>query len=256
MFKLEVVLGLTAYAKANTVVSKYRLWPYLIIPGVFSLAYFPFIIFLGYLFFDDFATFLHSHLIPNILQWKVILYFLNLILWLIGLVFAYMTYKFVILILFSPVMGYLSEVTEKVMLGSSPPPWNFRNFMNDLTRALIINTRSVVLTLVLMFFAWLLVFIPIIGVIISPVLIFLIQFYYTGCGLIDSTLERKRYSVNKTLQFARTHRGVMLGLGGGFTLLLMIPLVGWYLAPSYGTIAGTLATLEILTNETHPVQEN
>ncbi|MEO1837379.1 MAG: hypothetical protein ABGZ49_18005 [Akkermansiaceae bacterium] len=29
--------------------------------------------------------------------------------------------------------------------------------------------------------------------------------------------------------------------GIGFTLLLMIPVVGWVLAPSYGVIAGTLA---------------
>ena len=244
----EIYQGLLAYKKANRLVFKHRLWPYLIIPGVFSLVYLSFIIFLGYLFFDDFATFLHSHMIPDILQWKVMLYFLILIMWLLGLAFAYITYKYVILILFSPVMGHLSEVTEKVMLGNVPPPWNFRNFVEDLTRALIINTRSVVLTVVLIFFAWLLVFFPVIGVIISPALIFLIQFYYTGCGLIDSTLERKRYSVKQTLHFASTHKGAMMGLGAGFTLLLMIPIVGWYLAPSYGTIAGTLATLEIMTN--------
>ncbi len=246
----ELYQGLQAYRKANRLVFKHRLWPYLIAPGIFSLTYFPVVVFFSYLYIGDVAGFINAHLIPGFLQSKATLYFLTFILWIIVLALAYMAYKYVVLVLCSPILSYLSEITEKIILGTEAPGWSFQAFTHDLLRALIINLRIVIMTLVLMSLAWLTVLIPIAGVIISPVLMFLIQVYYTGCGLVDPTLERRRYSVRNSLKFAKNHRGTMGGLGIGFTLLLMIPFVGWYLAPSYGTIAATIATLEVLSNTT------
>ena len=245
----EIYQGLQAYQRANRFVFKHRLWPYLILPGLLSLAYFPIIIFLAYVYLGDLATFVHAHLIPSFLRWKATVYMLAAILWIITLLLAYMSYKYVVMIFFSPVLGHLSEVTEKKTLGTEPPTWNFKGFIHDLVRALIINLRAIILTILLTSFAWLTVFIPVAGAIISPILMFLIQFYYTGCGLIDPTLERKKYSVRESVRFASDHRAAVTGLGLGFTLLLMIPMVGWYLAPSYGTIAGTISTLELLSNK-------
>ena len=244
----ELSEGLRAYRRAHSLVFRHKLWPYLILPGLFSLIYFPVVIFFGYLFLDDFASFLHTNLIPGFLRWEVIRYILIVILWIVTLLLAYMSYKYVVLIICSPILGYLSEATEKILHGTEAPSWSMKGFMHDLLRALIINIWIIIVSLTLMVLAWLTVFIPVVGAVISPILMVLIQFYYTGCGLVDPTLERKRYSVRESLKFASYHRATMTGLGLGFTLLLMIPLIGWYLAPSYGAIAGTLASLELLPN--------
>ncbi len=104
--------------------------------------------------------------------------------------------------------------------------------------------RNMFLTVILTLSAWLTVFIPIIGMMISPVLIILIQSFYDGFGLVDYTLERKRYSVKKSIQFAGENRGRVIGVGMGFMFLIMIPVLGWLTAPTYGTVAATLAALD------------
>ena len=94
------------------------------------------------------------------------------------------------------------------------------------------------------FLAWTLSFLPGVGVLISPPLILFINAYYGGFGLIDFTLERKRFSIKESFKFNQTHRGMTTGVGLGFVLLLMLPVIGWMMAPGYGTVAATLAAIE------------
>jgi hypothetical protein len=35
-----------------------------------------------------------------------------------------------------------------------------------------------------------------------------------------------------------------MGVGLGYQLLLMIPLLGWMFAPTFGTVAGTIRSIE------------
>ncbi|MEM7392218.1 MAG: EI24 domain-containing protein, partial [Verrucomicrobiota bacterium] len=72
----------------------------------------------------------------------------------------------------------------------------------------------------------------------------IIQWYYTGAGLISPVLERRGNPVRDRLKFCRNHRGKSMGLGAGFTLMMMIPLVGWYFAPTIGAIAATLLVID------------
>jgi CysZ protein len=57
-------------------------------------------------------------------------------------------------------------------------------------------------------------------------------------------MERRNKSVRETFRHAWNHRGRMIGHGAMFALLLLIPVAGWFLAPSYGIVAGTLGVID------------
>jgi len=240
----EIFNGLRSYKSAHRIIIKLNLWPLISVPGILSCAYIILLIVLGVVYLDDMARYINANQMPAILQDTVITVFIDIMLWLLLLVVGYMTYRQIILILFSPILAYISETVESKVYNEASASFNLTFFFKDLVRSIIINTRSLVLMFVMTLLAWLMVFIPLLGAIVSAILILGIQAYFSGTGLIDYTLERKRFSVPESIQHAREHRSNVMGLGLGFMLLLLIPVIGWFMAPGYGAVASTLATLE------------
>ncbi len=244
MFIIEFIHGLRAYATANQVILKHRLWPYLIVPGVLSLVIIMIIITGGTIYFDDLSQYISTNWLPGFMNHPAMTFVTAFLLWILLLIIGFMAYKHIVLVLFSPVLGQLSEKTGELVFNDPPPAFSIKTMLADLHRSVIINVRNILLTLLLTAIAWSFIFIPLIGTLISTALIFLIQAYYGGFGLIDCVLERKRYSVRQSVDFAKNHRGRLIGVGTGFMLLLAIPIVGWFVAPAYGAVAATLATLK------------
>ena len=251
----ELVNGFNCYFKANRVIFKYGLWPYISVPGVMSICYVILLVIIGIFFFSDISVYINQNYIPGFLQSKIMEIIVKIILWLFMILAGYISYKEVILILFAPVLGYLSERVEVLIYNNTPPPFIIKNLIEDIIRSLTLSMRNLVFMLPLTIAAWFVAFIPVIGTIISPVLLIIIQSYYGGAGLVDYTLERKRYSVRESIEFAQSNRGRITGVGMGFVFLLMIPIFGWFAAPGYGTVAATLAALEKI-NENDQELEN
>ena len=237
--------GIDCYRKANKVIIQYKLWPYLSIPGILSLIYISIIIGIGFAYTRDLSVYIYGSWIPGFLQFEFITSVIVFMLWILLIIIGILTYKFVILILFSPVLAYLSETVEKVMLNREPPPFDFKGIIKDIFRGLNITLRNSVKMIFFLFIIWLISLIPVVGL-ISPFLILFVQSFYEGCSLMDYTLERKRFSVQKSLNFAKNHRGKVTGVGSGFMLFFLIPFFGWFLAPGYGTVAATIFALEEL----------
>lgn len=244
MFLKEFFQGINAYFKGNRVIFKYRLWPYMIIPGIMSFLYILLLIFLGAVYLPDMSGFVMENWIPDFMKNGIMYFVTYALLWIFMILIVFLTYKSVILILFSPVLSYLSEVTETAVCNRTSPDFNFRQLLKDIVRGLIINIRNILMMLVFIFLAWLLIFIPIVGAIFSTITILLIQFFYDGSGLVDYTLERRRYSVRESIIFVRNNRARVIGVGMGFFLLLLVPVAGWFTAPAYGAVAATIAALE------------
>lgn len=240
----EFYKGLQKYLQANQLVIRFRLWPYLMIPGILSLLYMILLIAAGSVYSPAVSAYISDHWIPAFLQGRAMMMLTAVLVWMMLLILGYMTYKYVILILFSPILSHLSETVEKRIYNQPPPPFSFKALIRDFLRSLILNLRNMLLTIIFTFFFWLLVFIPIVGAVISPILIILLQAFYDGFGLVDFTLERKRYSIRESIRFSRLNRARIIGIGLGFMLMLLIPIIGWFAAPTYGTIAATLAALE------------
>ena len=252
---LEIFRGLKIYFKANRLVTRYRLWKIIIIPGILSIGYMIFLMILGILFLPDISSYIDRTLMPEFLQGWVMRIALTIFLWLFFLIAGYISYREVVLIIFAPLLGYLSEKVEAAVLNKEPLPFNLKKFFFDIWRSVRIEAKIITWMLAMTIAAWLFAFIPLFGVVISPVLILIIQSYYNGLRFVDYTLERKRYSVQESSHFAKTNRARIIGVGLGFNLLLMIPVIGWFLAPGYGTIAGTLSTLEKINKNSPDIKK-
>ena len=86
--------------------------------------------------------------------------------------------------------------------------------------------------------------IPVIGV-FSTILLFLIQSYYAGFGNIDYTLER-HFNYKESIDFVKNHRGLAIGNGIVFMLLLFVPVLGIILVLPFSVISATKVTVEEL----------
>lgn len=247
-FTGEVIRGVMTYRRANRAIVEHRLWPFLIVPGFMSMFYVIALIMVGRAYFPEIAAYLYE-LMPHFLQWDAVRLLLTFFLWVLLFLTGYITYQPIILVIFSPLLSYLSEVTEARVYGHPGMPFSMGQLLKDMLRALMISLRNLVRLVFFLVFAWLFIIVPLVGAVISAVLVFLIQAYYNGFALTDYTLERKRYSVGNSVRFVRRHRPRVIGVGIGFMLMMLIPVLGWFMAPAYGTVAATLASVDLMERD-------
>lgn len=242
----ELLAGLQCHRRAHRLVIEHKLWRLILIPGFLSLLYFPAVLWATFYGLRPAARYLHENWVPQFLQSGFTLSLLSLVIWALGVYVGFMLFRNVIMIICSPVLSYLSETVEKVAGGITPPKFTWQGVGKEIVRAAILSLITLILSVLTFVFCLLIGLIPVLGAIISFFVMTLVQSYLAGVGFADPALERRRYSIWATLMFARRHRPRLMGVGLGFLLLMAIPLVGWFLAPSYGIIAGTLAAVDLL----------
>ena len=114
-------------------------------------------------------------------------------------------------------------------------------------RSLRLNVRNLFKELIITLPLMLLSLIPVVGL-IAVVLIFYFQSYYTGIGNMDYTLERHlNYSESK--KFIKKNKGIAIGNGAVFTLMLLIPFIGIMLTLPVATVAATINVVENLDQQ-------
>ena len=132
----------------------------------------------------------------------------------------------------------MSEKVERQLTGApSEVPISVNKAVKDLIRGLTIALRNITREL---FFTLLLFILGVILPFLSPfiaVAVFAVQAYYAGFGNLDFTLERHK-DVRGSIAFARQNRGLCLGNGTAF-MLLLFTVVGFLFALPLGAIAGT-----------------
>ena len=84
--------------------------------------------------------------------------------------------------------------------------------------------------------------------IITTLLIFLVQAYYAGFGNMDYTLER-HYGYKESVQFVKRHKGVAIGNGILFTIMLFIPVIGVLLVLPLSVTAATSQTIRFIKDK-------
>lgn len=236
--------GLGDYFRANRLIFKEGLWTYLLVPGIVSIGLVLALISLGGFYFDDISLYIKDNWLPAMLQVEAMFWVIAIFLWVLMLVIGYLIYRPLMLIIFAPILGMLAEKIEAIAGGASPADFSLKQLFRDLGRSSRINLRYTSWSLALTAIASLLVFIPVAGAILSSVILLLIQSYYSGAGLFDMSLERRQLAVKESVAFVQARRGRVIGVGAGFVLLLLIPFLGWFLAPAYGTVAATLAAID------------
>ncbi len=171
----------------------------------------------------------------------------GIMLWLILMLFYFSLFKYLWLIIGSPIFAYLSEKTAMILEGKDYP-FNFRQLLTDIVRGIRIALRNTLWQTVYTFSILIVSLIPVIGW-VTPVFALLIECYYYGFSMLDYSCERNRLNVSQSIFFIGSRRGLAIGNGLLFYLMHLLPVAGWILAPAYSVIAATLSMYPLKSPE-------
>lgn len=241
-------LGLRDHLGAGKIIVRQRLWRWLVAPGILSLLYFPVMIWLGWNYLDDGAGYLRDRWLPGFLQHPVLAWAVALALS-VGLAYAgFIVYRNVIMICYAPVLSHVSERVEASLTPGVAPGKPVVGMWRGARRAVFMSVVSLGLSAVSLAVCLGLLLIPVVGGLLMAVLLPLSQMFLAGHGFVDPTLERKGLDAGASFRFARANKLRLIGCGCGFTLLAMIPVVGWFVAPGWGIVAGTRTAVTLLSS--------
>jgi len=245
LFK-DIIIALQSYLKAHAFINKNNLWRWIIIPGIIYT-----ILFLAGMYFfwtstDNAVSYLTRKI--GLDQWlsaqkNGVLNFLflmgGIMLKLILGFFYFSLFKYIFLILGSPVFAYLSEKTEAIMEGKDFP-FNFSQLLKDIIRGIRLALRNSLWQTVYAISLLILSFLPVVGW-ITPVIALSIECYFYGFSMLDYSCERNKLSPAESIAFISRHKGLAVGNGIVFYLMHFVPILGWVLAPAYAVIAATIS---------------
>jgi CysZ protein len=242
----EIVIAIQSYFKAHQFISKHRLWKWIILPGLLYMVLFC----MGMYFFwessDQAVTYLSDFI--GIDKWlhrqqSAALSFLfvmgGIMVRLILVLFYFSLFKYLFLIIGSPLFSYLSEKTESIMQGKDSV-FNFRQMLQDMSRGIRLAMRNCLWQTVYTVSILILSFFPVIGW-ITPVISGLVECYYYGFSMLDYSCQRHKLSASESISFISKRRGLAMGNGLVFYLMHFVPFLGWVLAPSYAVVAATIS---------------
>jgi CysZ protein len=243
----EIIIAFQSYIKAHQFISKHRLWKWILIPGVIYAILFV----VGMYFFwesDNTAVswlsrvigverFLH-HRQSAFLSF---LFLMGGIMVRLVLVFFYFSlFKYLFLIIGSPVFAYLSEQTEALINGKEQNVQFTPQLWKDMGRGIRLALRNSLWQTVYTISILILSFFPLIGW-ITPVISMFVECYYYGFSMLDYSCERHKLSPAASIAYISKHKGLAIGNGMVFYGMHFIPVLGWVLAPAYAVIAATIS---------------
>lgn len=236
--------GLGAYRHAHHLVWKEGMWKHLIIPGLLSMLYFPLVIggLFGGTFFgvQELSTLIGEKWLPSeVANWVGGI--LGFIVGLLGIYLAYILYRSVVMVIYAPFIGLISETAEEKFHGTNAPKFSVGGLIYDIYRGSMVSMLALALSIFLTVVCWLLWLLPVVGAVIYFVGMVIIQAYFAGAGFMDPVLERRRIGIRSSLAHSYRNKWHAMGNGTGFMLMMLVPIIGWFLAPSYGIIAAAIS---------------
>ncbi len=242
-------LGLSTYGQALKFISRHKMGKYFIVPIMFSIV----IAFGMYFLVDGLRDLAHEWLngytaglgdstFENILK-KVINFSIAFLSFIIFIVLYNYIVKFVVLILMSPILSYVSEQTEKIITGNDYP-FEWKQFMKDIIRGIKIAIANMFKELAFTILLLVLHVVPLIGSALYTACVALIAWYYFGYSTLDYVNERRRLSVAESNKYIKSVKGLAVGNGMVLALALYVPFLGFIFMPIISTVAATLAMHE------------
>ena len=242
----EIVIAIQSYLEAHRFISRHKLWKWILIPGFLYTLMFMAGIWLFWVTSNEATQLLLNK--TGIREWlenfkngwmNFLVIICQIIIWMVSLMFYFSLFKFIFLIIGSPLFSYLSEKTDTILTGKDFP-FSFSKLMNDAWRTIKIALRNLLWQSLYMLSLFLLSFFPLFGW-VTPLVGLLVECYYLGFSMLDYSSERNNLSAMQSIQFIGRHKGLAIGNGFVFYLMHLVPIIGWLLAPSYAVIAATLS---------------
>jgi CysZ protein len=245
----EIVIAVQSYFKAHRFIMANGLWKWVLLPGILYALLFGF----GMQYFGRSANTVIEYItnlvgIRDFIQkwensWLGFFFtFTAIVFWIILMLFYFSLFKYVWLILGSPIYAYLSERTSAAIEGREYAPDN-RLLLKDMGRGVLLALRNLLWQTVYIASTLFLTLLPIVGW-ATPLLAFFMECYYFGFSMLDYSCERKGMSRAAGIEYVGRHRGLAIGNGMVFFLMHLALGIGWVFAPSYAIVAATISMHE------------
>jgi CysZ protein len=246
----EIVIAIQSYFEAHRFIVTHKLWKWIIIPGIIYALLFG----VSMYFFGKSATAVIEYLTTSTglgswiqkfqNSWLGFFFtFAGIILWLILMLFYFSLFKYIWLIVGSPIFSYLSEKTESIIEGKDFP-FNFKQLVKDCWRGTKLALRNTLWQTIYLIGLSLLTLVPLFGW-VTPLIALFAECYYYGFSMIDYSCERHKLPASRSIQYISDHRGLAIGNGLVFYLMHVVLFVGWIFAPAYAVIAATLSLYKV-----------
>jgi len=242
----EIIIAIQSYYLAHQFIVKHRLWKWILIPGIIYSLLFCVGIYLFWISSGNAIDYFIS--VTGLKRWmftmegswlKFLFIFGQIILQLLMILFYFSLFKYIFLIVGSPLFAYLSEKTSSIM-ENREFPFSFNQLIKDIGRGINLALRNAVWQTVYTISILILSFIPLFGW-FTPLFALLIECYFLGFSMLDYSCERNKLSPSQSIAFVSGHKGLAIGNGVVFYLMHLVVLVGWILAPTYAVIAATIS---------------
>lgn len=255
----DISIGISSYGKAMEFIFRHKLQYTFIIPLVLSII----LLISGFSLVDLLNELLWERLEDwwNPDSWEFwgaefLSGFLAVVIWLVLRILFFFLYAFVggylILIIMAPLLAWLSEKTEGIIL-QREYPFSWMQLLKDMWRGILLAVRNFLVELLAMIALFFLSFIPVVGLATAPIL-FLISAYFYGLSFMDYTAERRKMRVKESVNFVKSNKGLAIANGGVFALFLLIPFIGVTIAAFFSIISTVAATISILKKEKPEVE--
>ena len=242
----DIIIAIQSYLEAHRFIVKHRLWKWIFIPGILYAILFGVGIYFFWISSGQAIDYFLS--VTGVKNWmytlegswlKFLFIFGQVILQLVLLLFYFSLFKYLFLIIGSPLFAYLSEKTEAIMEGRDFPV-SFVQLLKDIVRGIKLALRNTLWQTIYTLSILILSFIPFAGW-FTPLIALIIECYFLGFAMLDYSCERNKLSPAQSIEFIGKHKGLAIGNGIVFYLMHMIIFVGWVFAPSYAVIAATIS---------------
>lgn len=192
----EIVIAIESYFRAHQFISKHRLWKWIVLPGILYMLLFCVGMYFFFMSSNGAVSYLSDLIgIDRWLQQKKsgLLSFIfvmgGIMVRLILVFFYFSLFKFIFLIIGSPLFTYLSEKTETILEGKEYP-FSYIQLLRDMARGVKLALRNTVWQTVYMVFVLVLSFIPLVGW-ITPIIALFMECYYYGFSMISIKRHRR-----------------------------------------------------------------
>lgn len=241
----NIFKGIKAYASALGLISTLGLWKYFAVPVLISFITASLIGLSAWSWSDNIANTID---LLWIWEWGADWFhgFAEILGGILIIILGLIVYKHIVMALSAPFMSPVSTAIEHHFLGEKHIHRNTSN-TSQLWRGIRINVRNLAMEIFITIPLLILSLIPVLNI-VTTVLLFLVQAYYAGFGNMDYTLER-HYGYKESVGFVKRHKGVAIGNGIIFTIMLFIPVIGVLMVLPLSVTAASSQTIRFIQDK-------
>jgi uncharacterized protein involved in cysteine biosynthesis len=232
-----------SFLKAHQIIWQQGYWRYLLVPILLSFVLAVFLLAGSGFLAVNMSGSVHEWISESVRLWGWFQAVLGLVLFVLLLLPCYLLFRSLVMLCYAPFLDRISMDAEKLVgsavLGSD------MSILQSLKRPALMAVFTLCGLAVLMVLALLAGFIPVVGAVISLILVFPVNLLLSTLSYLDPYLDRRSYSPVASIKVIWQHRWPAMYFGLIGFLITSIPIFGWFVGPTYSVVGGIVLAISI-----------